>query len=634
MSKFEKIKELLLHYHNKRFKIPNWISLMLLLFGSFAVNYAVFHVGPVPFSELFAARLAAYPSLLYLNWIPILLVMLLLWLCTNNSPLSITVGGGIFLILGIANQFKVTLRQDPLLPTDISLAREAISVLRSFPPETKSQIKLLLVCIVLVILITALLFRGRKINTAKRLCAIAFTLACALFMNAFYYSSAPFYNRFPVEGNIYFPVNHYNSKGFIYSFLHNFNTMKIKKPLGYLASEYDKLEDAPVAVPFDTEKPHIIMIMGEAFSDLSNNENLDFSNYVDPMENFKKLCDRDEAISGHIIVPNFGGGTSNTEYDVLTACPTRYLDNALPSYNFVRKAFDAMPRRLKEIGYDTQAIHPGYYWFYNRHNVYQSFGFDDFIHLEAYDTASQSRGGYISEKDTMDTIINTLDKHIAQSDKPLFEFIVTIQNHGPYEQKYGDTRKSFDTDIPLTDLEGELLDNYFNGLKDVDRELGRLVSYMEESDEPIVLVYFGDHLPGFSNGMDFFSLLNYDINIDGSVKERIGAYETPFVIWQNESAKAITPIGENIEKAKLQEETVISSNYLGALLMELLGYNGLSPLYDFANQLRKELPVIAGHSYLNQTGEYVEEITQEQQTEVDMLKGWQYYKLFDQKVSD
>ena len=63
--------------------------------------------------------------------------------------------------------------------------------------------------------------------------------------------------------------------------------------------------------------------------------------------------------------------------------------------------------------------------------------------------------------------------------------------------------------------------------------------YAEDSDEPIVLVYFGDHLPGFSNGMEFFDLLDYPIDANGSPEEQLAVYETPYLIWQNESAKAL-----------------------------------------------------------------------------------------------
>ena len=148
-----------------------------------------------------------------------------------------------------------------------------------------------------------------------------------------------------------------------------------------------------------------------------------------------------------------------------------------------------------------------------------------------------------------------------------------------------------------------MLYNYFYGMADVDREFGRLVDYIEASDEPIVLVYFGDHLPGFSNGMDFFDILDYDININGTLEQRLKVYETPYVIWQNESAKKISHIDENIKKVQLPPNKVISSNYLGSLLLELMNMDGLSPLYEFSNELRKELPVIANQTFMDGNGD-------------------------------
>ena len=125
-----------------------------------------------------------------------------------------------------------------------------------------------------------------------------------------------------MEGNIYFDVNQYSSKGFVYSFIYKLNSMRIEKPEGYNNSYFIAAEEDYEPEKYDSDElPHIIMVMGEAFSDLSENSHFDFTNYGDPLENFKRLASSENAISGHIIVPNFGGGTSNTEFDVLTGYP-------------------------------------------------------------------------------------------------------------------------------------------------------------------------------------------------------------------------------------------------------------------------------------------------------------------------
>ena len=177
-----------------------------------------------------------------------------------------------------------------------------------------------------------------------------------------------------------------------------------------------------------------------------------------------------------------------------------------------------------------------------------------------------------------------------------------------------------------------MLYNYFNSLKDVDKEIARLLAELEKMDEPVVVVYFGDHLPGFTNGMDFFDILDYDIDIEGTTQQRLRVYETPYFIWQNESAKNSTKILENKEKLLLPEGNLISAHYLGAMTMELLGLEGLSPLYDYVNEMRKELPIIANGAFLQGNGTFIDEVTQQQQQKIEYLIGWQYYKLFDENV--
>lgn len=55
---------------------------------------------------------------------------------------------------------------------------------------------------------------------------------------------------------------------------------------------------------------------------------------------------------------------------------------------------------------------------------------------------------------------------------------MTIQAPGEYEE---DTQNSINT--------------YVTGLVEADLELERLIQYFEQSTEPTILVFFGDHLP-------------------------------------------------------------------------------------------------------------------------------------------
>lgn len=583
---------------------------------------------------LLAINILKNPTLLFFNILPVFLFIGLAYFLSGRMVFSITLTSAVFILFAIVDKVKITMRQEPLLPADVTLFKEAVTIVKTFPPFQLFLITLLLITLLVALFLTFRFAKKESPSWKTRIFGFIIFLAIGYSANAFWYTDKELYGKYPTIENPYFQVNQYNSKGLIYSFCHQFNITRVTPPEGYNKSTFDEIEEEYVVSSMEN-KPNIIMIMGEAFSDLSNNPNIDFSNYQDPLKNFKEMASSENAVSGKIVVPNFGGGTSNTEYDVLTACPTRYLNNPLPSYNFIRQPFDALPRRLAQIGYETQAIHPGYQWFYNRQNVYPNLGFETCYFLEdSFDLASQGVGGYINETATMDMIIDTLDNHLKTKDNPLFSFTVTIQNHGPYENRFGTQPQNFDTSIPLSNTERDLLTQYFKGISDADKELARLRDYAATSSEPIVIVYFGDHLPGFSNGMDFFDILDYPIDANGTLEERLALYETPFLIWQNDAAKAQYAFTETAATTNLPDSGIINAHYLGALLTQLLGMEGLSPLYDYVNEARLDLPVSTNTIFVDNAGNLTEIPNGSQIEKIKKLSSWQYYKLFDQIVTN
>ncbi len=617
MNKFFKIKD-------KKITFTHISSIILIILSSIFFTLLAIYLAPESFMA-FVGLIKQNPTLFLLNLLPVLLTAFLIYFVLNNTVFSILITGAIYIVFAVSNNIKISMRQSPVLPTDLTLIVEALAIVKNF---NVSDLILVLIAVAAVIVLAIVLFifiKNEKFNIKPRIALIIGTIVCAFLLNIFVYSSTSIYNSYPVNGNIYFAVNQYGSKGAIYSFFHNINTLKVEKPEDYDnytfpdETEYKYAENAQ-------NKPHIIMVMGEAFSDLSENDNLDFSGYTDPIKNFKRLCAEEDSISGRIVVPNFGGGTSDTEFDVLTGYPTRYLGNTLASYSFVNKQTDSLAWIFKNMGYDTLALHPGYSWFYDRINVYKHLGFDEFIHLDSFDPETQNKGGYISEAACMDKLIEEIDKGIA-SDNPLFTFCVTIQNHGPYDEKYNEDYDNFKTDVPLTDLEKTLLDNYFEGTKDADYELNRLVEHIKAIDEPIVLIYFGDHLPGFSNGTAFFDILDYDISMNGDTAERLAVYETPFLIWQNDAAKAANVIDEN--GVVLPENMTINSNYLGALLLDYMGYGDATEYFEYINNLRGELPISANNSFMDIDGNYSDSLDGYLNEKVSYLRSFVYHKMFE-----
>ena len=624
-----KIKDFI-EKHTIHFKYSS--SALIMVLGSFVITLAVFIINK-DFLYAFFKFVKQTPLLFFANYIPVFLLMALILFISNNALFSTVSSGGFYILMAIANSEKIRLRQDPLFPTDLSLFTELVGIAKNFSPKIILIYLFIVVFILLVVILAFIFLKSPKISVPIRISGILGVIIIGAISNNFVYKSANLYNIFAVEGNQYFEVNQYGSKGFIYSFCHKFNSMQVKAPVGYNSTYYSSLEKdfKDIASEYDDKKlPHIIMIMGEAFSDLSNNPNFDFKNYGNPLENWNEITQMENSVSGHIIVPNYGGGTSDTEFDVLTAYPSRFIDNASNSYSLIRKDIDSMPQRLKNIGYNTLAIHPGYPWFYNRANVYNYMGFETFISLESFQGSEKYRGGYIADKYASDSIIENFEQHIAHSNSPLFEFCVTIENHGPYDEKYTEVEKTFDTDVSLTKNEETLLNSYFMGIMDADKEIKRLTDYFQDSDEPVVFVYFGDHLPGFSNGMDFFDILDYNINANGTMEELFNVYKTPFLIWQNGASKELVDMSKTVDSLNLPKNHTISSNFLGSTMLELIGINRISPVFDYSNELRAELPIITNSGFMTANGDYITQVSDELIEKCTVLKGWVHYKMFDE----
>ena len=631
MSASDKTKLSFLYKVKQFLSKPSGIALAILFWSVFLTGITYL----ITTSQILRVgwRILQAPTMLFWNILPVLLLILLLFFLTGKLFFSVSGTAVLFLFFAVVDRVKVIMRQEPLLPTDLTLVKETVAILKTFPAYQLVLIGLMLLAFAALLVLSFIKSGKTAVSPIPRVIGLVLVIACAFGANQFIYADKTRYDAYPTVDNPYFQVNQYNTKGMIYSFLHQYNITKMTAPEGYNATYFAELEETQWNAPEEKEYPHIIMIMGEAFSDMSENEHLDFSGYRDPLQNFKAISNSENAYSGHIVVPNFGGGTSNTEYDVLTGCATRYLDNPLPSYNFIHGDFDGMPRQLSKLGYETQSIHPGYAWFYNRQNVYPDLGFETCYFLEdSFDLETQGYGGYINEVVTMDKIIDTLDTHIKEKDSPLFSFTVTIQNHGPYEKHYGTLPPNFSTDVSLDENQTDLLTQYFAGIIDADEQIGRLKAYAEHSEEPIVLVYFGDHLPGFSNGMEFFDLLDYPIDANGTPAEQLAVYETPYFIWQNDSAKNLYgDIQTSAAALELPENGLMSSQFLGTAVLELFAPAYESPLHNYNYELLRQLPVCAKNIYVDAAGNYTEHISAEQMEMVKTLKNWQYYKLFDDK---
>ncbi|MDR1687541.1 MAG: LTA synthase family protein [Clostridiales bacterium] len=611
--------------------LPVWAAAVLLLISAGVLTFAVFYLQYHETDGIISGIKTATAEIILLNFIPVLLLMLLVFFLTGRFSAAFFSVTFVFSALSLVNRVKSMLRQDPLVPSDFALGAEALIVVKNLDILSILGYAAIVCAVIALGVLLAIYIKNQKIAAAARILGAALVLTAVIVLNNTVYSSDKLYESLPVTGNRYNLVNQYNSRGFIYCFLYQMNDTGVfarKTPLGYnrdtLLSE---IEANYAATEYPAQNmPHIIVIMGEAFTELSSKGNFDFTNYADPLQNYKRL--KNEGISGDIIVPHSGGGTADTEFEFLTGLSKREIEYVSYGFRLISKPYVNLTTYFEGLGMQSVFIHPGAAWFYNRQNVYTNLGFDE-SYFEGYFEGTKTKGGYINEYDTISAVIDIFEAKRAQNpNAPVFEYCVTIQNHGPYGDKYVDTQKNFNTSAALTEDEENLLSNYFEGVADQDENLGRLTDYLNTLSEPVLLLYFGDHAPSMQTSV--FEKAGLNINPNGEFNERIELYKAPYLFWQNSAYKSQKTV--NAEDLDLpQNGETMSVSYLGAALADYAGYGNISELFGFLNAMRREIPVITKSEYVTREGyKMYENLTEAEAKKILLYKQWQYYKLYDE----
>lgn len=616
---------------DKVIRMPIWLGLLVVVLMALLVTCWSFWLQPNTTGEVIALINTNY-MMFVMNAMPVLLVMLLLFFATGNAFVSSGLGSTLFLVLSIVNRYKITFRDEPLVPMDLMLAKEAKGMVTEGGFEISLFIVGSVVTFILLQFITAYFVRQRTFKWRYRIPGVLIAIAIIITGNTHYYAKAANYNSLKVIGNQYNAAKQFNSRGFIYSFIYNASAYKVEKPEGYnkeivesLIADYGKSVGAKATSTNGSKRPHIIMIMGEAFSDFTNGTDLKFTETEDPLRFYNTLIQDKNTFSGHIIVPTFGGGTANTEYESLTGGSNLYLNKSLTTaYTLIRKPTEALPASLEKLGYSTVGMHPGYAWFYNRQNVYKNFGFQKVYFEDQFD--QKKKGNYLSEDITMNKIIQVFEDHQSSSQNPIFEFCVTIQNHGPYDDSghYGNEKVKYETKQPLSAESEKMLSTYLVGLRDADHQLERLVNYFKSVNEPVIVVYFGDHLPYLGTDYKVFRELGYDLSPNGTTTQRLNTYKTPFFIWKNPAAETVV----DFDQIQMPQDKVINTGYLAGLVFESIKAKDATPYMSYLNEMRSVLPVFRGSEYSN--GKENLDRLEKDSKEANYLKNlvyWQYYRM-------
>ena len=543
-----------------------------------------------------------------LNFIGIGLIYLVLILVLNRFWIATVIFGVAMTAYGVANSIKMGLRNEPILPSDLSfiLNGNSGSLLSFIPKDQQTLVSRTITVLAWFSCICVLFFilDGRRcfihcswkqpFSSAKNVAGtltriIAAVLSIALLASyicnlnipgAWSYVLATNLGYKPVPWNTYEDAT---SNGPATTFESLVRIKAMEKPEGYsqknmesiaqrYAKEADNINSSRTNNLTDST---VIMILSESFSDPTRVPGVSFS--IDPMPNIRSI--KDSTTSGLMLSPGYGGGTANIEYQSLTGMSlASFKDQLISPYQQLvpnMKSAYSFNQIWNEACHSTCSVayHPYYKSFYLRDSNYKKFGFKFFRTLDSSPMISHQdhidNSIYVSDAASYQNVLDYLQQSTDQSQ---FIQLVTMQNHLPYSDWYVDNEfKDADISSDINDAERQQIDTYAKGVSHTDSATINFLNQLNELQKPTTVIFYGDHLPGIYQTAAM------------EKRNQLALHESDYFIWSNAASSS------SETKLSPEENNYSSSNYFIASAAEHMNAK-VSPFLALLTELHEEVP--------------------------------------------
>lgn len=541
------------------------------------------------------------------------LIYLALIFVTNRFWIATLVFGVALTAFGVANSIKVQLRNEPIIPADLTFISggDTGSIMSFVPKSSQTFVNGAITFVIWFAIIIFALFAldGRRrfiycswrhpIANIKNIIGNVFRILAAI-LSVVLLSTYVIGLGTPGSGtykwakdNGYEPqlwnaIGDAQANNPATTFLSLSKVKAMDKPDNYSQKTMESLAKkyAKEAQAINQTRPNkltdntVIMILSETFSDPTRVPGVSFT--LDPIPNIRNV--KNTTTSGLMLSPGYGGGTANIEYQALTGLNLANFNDSLivPYQQLVPNQNN--PYSFNQIWMEkygknaSTAVHPFQQSMYLRNINYRKFGFSYLYTLDSKvpleHTGCIDRSPYVSDSEAYQSILDLLDKQ-QDSNSSQFLQLVTMQNHLPYGDYY-DNNEFLDANISedLSDGERWNINTYTKGINWTDQETADFLNQLDQIDKPITVIFYGDHLPGI-----------YD-TADMDKNNKTVLHETDYFIWSN----SVSPSHDT--KVNPVTAAYTSSNYFMPLAAEHMNAK-VSPYLAMLTELQQEIPAMS-----------------------------------------
>ena len=476
-----------------------------------------------------AAYLAAqWPVYAPLNALTVLCVTLLLYALTGRWSRATGLSGAVLTVLALVNYYTRDLHGSAVMPEDVLNLSTAAEVMGSYTLQitgTVVAIVLLYLPVLLAAWLQARLCADLPKRAAPKARAARYA-GCAAGIFAILYAGyfAPFAPLPRSDAGWTWQTAYYRH-GFLASSVETCRLLgdAVIQPAGYDEAALPDIAAAAERPNAETDdRPDILLFLSESLYDFSLVTDLQADTELMPVINALP-----NAVRGHTVSANVGGGTNVTEYEMLTSNSPMLVPTVTPFNGLDFSDANSVVGYLKSLGYTTMAAHPYAASNYNRDVVWQQLGFDETHFMQDFPT-QETYGARPYQTDSATYRDWQALYEAMPADKPRFSFLVSIQTHGDYTMN-DDTQNLVHTAADYGAFD-HTMDEYLSCVRMSDAAFGELCGYFTDlyarTGRKVIVAMAGDHAPSFVAHVSDPALGQGD---ELTLLQR----STPFVIWAN-----------------------------------------------------------------------------------------------------
>lgn len=551
----------------------------------------------------------------FYNYLILLLVYALLYFLPFFRVTSVAMSLIVFLF-GLAEHYVILFRNTIIYPWDLDSIGLAANVSGTYDFTPTAEVYL---AAFLLMIMLGLSFVGKdpKLHWFIRTVAVLVVVVAGSLYGQFFVMNRS--NQVRSGISFYYTLVNYNyENGVLLNFCYHMQFLVHVEPVGYNreAVEVDLLtyDESRASIVPGQVKPDIIMIMSEAFSDLQTISSFPTSEPVMPF--YDSLSGNPNCIKKTLITSAFGGNTANSEFEVLTGMSIRFFSpGTYPYKHYIRNDVTSIASLLGDNGYQISAYHPFDLTGWNRNNVMPHLGFPSFDGEDTFLLPIRYRT-YISDYSAFTHLISEYEKkRVENPDQPIFEYLITIQNHGGYAS---DETLPFSIE-PTLPKDYPQASQYLSLLRLSDEALSMLISYFEDVSRPTVIILYGDHQPNLGDGFqDDLKTMAGEAGEDPYAP--LSRYKTQLLVWANYDLSQ--------SELALMEEEMISNNYVLPYLTDILGIER-TPFLQFEAKMHETIPVLNENYLITSDGSIYNRSDPNLPPQVkDYLTTYEYYQYY------